>query len=263
MTTRYQVGSMRPENLAFAVITFVVVLLTHAIAYLSHEYVHTVTAWCLGWMPKPFDVDYGPITVSNVIFLGDVSDNVNYVPIFATGHGDQAAVIALAGAFLGNGLLYFVIYLLSRSFWVRSKRYLLMFLYWLAVMCAGNVWSYVPMRSITTHADMAIAARGLGISTWTLLPFVLVPSLFVLWHFMTRMFATTCDRITSGSMVNLAVLIAFTGFWYFSFFGGDGIDGSYGFVSQILSIVSRYFLFPLCVAYLASRYLSSSKPDNS
>jgi hypothetical protein len=256
-------GSIRPENLAFAVTTFVAVLLAHAIAYLSHEYAHTLTAWCLGWMSRPFDVDYGPVTVSNVIFLGDVSDNVNYAPIFAANHGNQAAAIALAGAFLGNGLLYFVLYLLSRSFWVRSKRYVLMFLYWLAVMCAGNVWSYVPIRTITTHADMAIAARGLGISTWTLLPFVLAPSLFVLWHFMTRMFTTTYDRITSGSTVNLAVFIAFTGFWYFSFFGGDGIDGSYGLVCQLLSIVSRYLLFPLGVAYLAARYLSSIKPDNS
>lgn len=262
MTVRHQVGSIHPEHLAFAVTTFIVVLLTHAIAYLSHEYAHTFTAWCLGWMSEPFDVDYGPLTVYNVMFLGDVSDNVNYAPIFAADHGNQAAMIALAGVFLGNGLLYVVLYLISRLFWVRSKRYLLMVLYWLAVMCTGNVWSYVPIRSITTHADMAIAAKGLGISTWTLLPFVLVPSLFVLWHFMTRMFATTYDRITAGSTVNLAVFIAFTGFWYFSFFGGDGIDGSYGLVCQILSIVSRYLLFPLCVAYLASRYLGSVKSEN-
>ncbi|MBB5714880.1 hypothetical protein FHS94_001716 [Sphingomonas aerophila] len=38
--------------------------------------------------------------------------------------------------------------------------------FWLMMMCAGNVWKYVPIRAITTHADIAIAASGLGLSVW-------------------------------------------------------------------------------------------------
>jgi hypothetical protein len=248
--------SLVRASFVFALVTMVFVLVAHAAAYLTHEYAHTLTAWTLGWMDKPFDIDYGTATVYNAIFLGDVSDNVHYEPIFASGHGVTAAAIALAGPFLGNGVLYFVIYALTSSLWIRSRRYVLMFFYWLSLMCAANVWSYVPLRALTTHADIALAARGLGISTWLLFPFVMAASVFVTWHFMTRMVAKVYEPIAAGSLPDLIVFVAFTGFWYFSFFGGDAIDGSYGLISQILSISSRYLLFPLCVAWLSGKFVS-------
>lgn len=244
------------STIAFALVTLVFVLVAHALAYLTHEYAHTVTAWSLGWMARPFDVDYGAATVSNVIFLGDVSDNVSYDPIFASGHGPSAAMIALAGPFIGNGVSYFLVYALTGAAWVRSRRYVLMFLYWLALMCAANIWSYVPIRALTTHADIALAAKGFGISTWLLFPFVMTISAFVTWHFLTRMVARACEPIVAGSLPNLVLFVACTAFWYFSFFGGDPMSGSYGLISQILSITSRYLLFPLCAAWLGSRYVA-------
>lgn len=243
-------------SIAFALVTMVFVLVAHAVAYLTHEYAHTLLAWSLGWMDKPFDVDYGPATVYNVVFLGDVSDNVQYDAIFASGHGVSAAAIALAGPFVGNGVVYFLVYALASSAWVASRRYLLMFLYWLSLMCAANVWSYVPIRALTTHADIALAARGLGISTWLLFPFVMAISVFVTWHFMARMVSKAYEPIAAGSLPNLILFVAFTAFWYFSFFGGDAIDGSYGLISQVLSISSRYLLFPLCAAWLGARYVN-------
>ncbi|PMS36575.1 hypothetical protein C0Z20_10680 [Trinickia symbiotica] len=209
-------------------------------------------------MSEPFGINYGPATFSNVILLGDVDDNVKYSTIFAGGHGPSAAVIALAGPFVGNGALYFLLYAIASRSALMSRRYLLMFIYWLSLMCAANVWSYVPIRAITTHADIALGARGFGVSVWTLFPFVMAVSGFITWHFFARMFAKAHAQIAKGSVVNLAVVIAFTAFWYFSFFGAAGIDGSYGLVSQILSIASRYVLFPLCVAFLSGTYLRSS-----
>ena len=242
------------DNLRFAVYTFVAVLLAHAMAYLAHEYAHAVTAWALGWMAGPFDIDYGPATLYNFLFLNGVSDNVAYDPIYASGHGAQAAVIALAGAFIGNGVLYFISYRLAKTQLFQSSRWSLAFIYWFSLMSAANVWSYVPIRAITTHADIAIAAKGLDISTWTLLPFVLVPSLYITWHFFCRMFPTVCRQIAARSANNRALLIAVTGYWYFSFFGSDGLFGDYGLIPQILSIISRYFLFPLSVMYLWSKH---------
>jgi hypothetical protein len=253
--TSSDVSRLGRRSIIFALVTVFFALVAHAVAYLTHEYAHTVTAWSLGWMAKPFDVDYGASTVSNVILLGDVSDNVSYDPIFASGHGLSAAVIALAGPFLGNGLLYFFIYALTSTLWVRSRRYVLMFLYWLSLMCAANVWSYVPLRALTTHADIALGARGLGLSTWALFPFVMAVSGWITWHFLTRMVARVYEPITAGSLPDRVLFVAFTAFWYFSFFSGDAINGSYGLLSQILSMASRYLLFPLCAVWLAARYI--------
>jgi hypothetical protein len=259
MNLRSGSGYVTLENFLFALTTFFFVLVAHAVAYLTHEYSHTLMAWSLGWMKQPFGIDYGPSTVSNFIFLGDVSDNVDYDPIFARSHGASAAAIALAGPFIGNGVLYFLLYGLTTLAAIRSHRLALSFLYWLALMCAGNVWGYVPIRAITTHADIAIAAKGLGLSTWTLFPFVMLASAYVTWHFFHRLFRDVYRTVAADAPGNFALLIAFTSFWYFSFFGADGLSGSYGLISQILSIASRYLLFPLCVVYLFSRYGGDSR----
>lgn len=113
------------KNLAFALVTFVFVLIAHAVAYLTHEYSHSLTAWSLGWMKQPFGIDYGPATAYNIIFLGDVSDNVDYSPILASGNGHSAALIALAGPFMGNGLLYFILYGLTSTSFIKSRRFVL------------------------------------------------------------------------------------------------------------------------------------------
>ena len=41
-----------------------------------------------------------------------------------------------------------------------------MFFFWIRVMSVGNFLCYVPIRTFTTPADMAITARGLNISPW-------------------------------------------------------------------------------------------------
>jgi hypothetical protein len=130
----------------------------------------------------------------------------------------------------------------------------MMFLYWLSLMCAGNVWSYVPIRALTSHADIALAAKGLGVSVWVLFPFLMAISAFIMWHFMTRAVARVAMVALASSRLNLVMLIAVSAFWYFSFFVGDASDGSYGVISQVLAIISRYILFPLAVAWLYRRY---------
>lgn len=241
------------SNLAFAWVIFFFALLAHATAYLTHEYAHALLAWACGWMGHPWSIDYGPATFNNLIFLGDVSDNVDYTRIFQAGDNFTAAWIALAGPFVGNGLLYVVVAAIIMRTQLVRHRYAWLFLYWLSLMCAGNLWSYVPLRTLTTHADIALAAKGFGLSVWVLLPVLLLPSLYAAWHFFSRLFPRIYPHVVNGSPSHGIMLIAFTGFWYFSFFAGDAIGGSYGLISEVLSIISRYVLFPLCVAYLFAR----------
>jgi len=215
-------------------------------------------------MKEPFGIDYGHASVNNFIFLDDVDDNVDYVPIIASGDGVSAAIIALAGAFVGNGAVYFLLYALLRTHAVKSRRSLTSFVYWFSLMSEANVWGYVPIRALTTHADMAIAAKGFGISTWALFPFLMVPSLYIVYHFFCRNFPGVCATISSGDKSRLIMLIALTAFWYFSFFAGNSvIAGDYGLISQIFAILSRYLLFPLAVIWLTSRYANGPTVDDA
>lgn len=246
-------GKTLAPLVCFTVVCGLLGLVAHAIAYLTHEYSHSAMAWALGWMAGPADIDYGPPTLYNLVFLGEVDDNVAYGPIFASGHGGQAALIALAGVGIGNGLLYVLLYGLAGSRWLADRRLALSLTYWLALMCAGNVWSYVPVRAFATHADIALAARGLGLPTSVLGLCLLLPALGVVWHFFARMLPRCLPGMGIGSANARWILAVMTGFWFFSFFGGDGIGGHYGTLAQVISIVSRYLLFPLCVVWLIDR----------
>jgi hypothetical protein len=255
-------GRVTLANIRFAVMTCVLVLVAHAIAFLTHEYSHSWMAWALGWMEHPWAIEYGHPTLDNIIFLGQVEDNVSYDPIFASGHGLDASIIALSGPFLGNGLLYFLLFAIARTKAVSTHRGGLSVIYWLSLMCVANVWSYVPIRAITTHGDIALAARGLGLSPWLLFPVLTAVSFYMAYHFFCRMFPFCSGKMAAGSRNNFTIIIAVTSYWYFSFFVGDGIGGSYGLITQVLAIASRYFLFPLCAMYLASRSCTADVPES-
>ena len=235
-------------NLKFAILTMFLVLFTHAIAYLSHEYSHSFLAWILGFKENPLALDYGSPTWRNIILLGDIDENVNYKQIIDSGNGVWGGIIALAGAGIGNGLLYFLCYLLTKMERIRSSRGAIMFLFWLSLMGAANLLSYAPLRVITDHGDMAIAARCFGISTWVLLPFVTAGTLYLIYHFFFKMFPQNYLKVVAGSSLSLVFTIAMTSYWYFGFFGSDG--------TTFIPIISKYFFIPFSAMFLASRYLN-------
>lgn len=244
-------GLKRADNkdLSFALMSVGILLLTHAIAYLTHEYSHSFTAWLLGGMPNPLALDYGRLTPANIVLLSGVDDNVPYDRILSDGHRIAVAIIALAGPYVGNALFYLGLCVVVRR--LRGGGVVTVsFVYWLMLMCAGNVWSYVPIRAITTHADIAIAANGLHIGVWTLFPFLLVPSLILVGHFFLRICPSLVPAIAGDRPARMALVIALTSAWFFIFFGGGGLYGSYGNVSEAFSVVSVVLLMPLSVIWL-------------
>lgn len=49
--------------------------LAHALAYLVHEYSHSFMAWSFGYKATPFALDYGSLSLNNVLTLGDIDEN--------------------------------------------------------------------------------------------------------------------------------------------------------------------------------------------
>ncbi|HEY1766039.1 MAG TPA: hypothetical protein VGG26_00195 [Terracidiphilus sp.] len=209
-----------------------------------HEYAHSFTAWLLHCKANPLALDYGHVNLDNFLFQADVDENVDYAPIFAAGHGFQAALIAVAGMLIGNGLSY----LLSRSLYSRAKerksRGWAMFFFWICVMSVGNFLSYVPMRTFTTHADMATTARGLGVSAWVIALVLGIPFTVAIWHFLARILPDAEVFLFRDELMLQGVLILLTTYFIFVFFGGSGIR-NYGSASHWLSAFSEYVLFPV------------------
>ncbi len=226
-------------------LVFVVLLwLTHALGYLVHEYAHSFTAWALGYKTNPLALNYGHLSLTNVLTLSDIDENVDYDPIFASGHGALAALIAVAGVLIGNGLFY----LLSRRVYTAAKergsRTLALFMFLFCMMNAGNFISYVPVRTFTTHADMFTVERGLSISPWWIAIVLGIPFCIAVWHFFARLLPGAMRFFFPHGRLGQILLLFLSALMFFAFFGIAGLH-HYGKVSHWISALSISVLLPL------------------
>jgi hypothetical protein len=235
---------MRPRTALIWLLAIFQLWLAHAVGFMVHEYAHSFTAWLLHFKANPLALNYGHLNLDNLLFQEDIDENVDYAPIFAAGRGSLAALIAVAGVLIGNGLSY----LLSRWLYTRAKekksRGWAMFFFWVCVMSVGNFLSYVPMRTFTNHADMATTAQGLGVSARVIALVLGVPFAVAIWHFFARILPDAEVFLFQDEPVLKGVLILLTTFFVFVFFGGSGVR-NYGSVSHWLSAFSIYVLFPV------------------
>lgn len=242
------------SDMGFVLLTSILILISHAVAFFVHEFAHSFLAWGLGFMRNPLALDYGSASPGNILLQIEMGDNVEYAPILAGGHGLSAAAIALAGAFLGNGALYGATYAALRLRTSRMTAVLAAFLFWLGLMCAGNVWSYVPLRALASHADIATAAEGLGVSQLALFPLLLFPVSLIVLHFFRRMCPLMIPVVSGAKPDRRGIVITLVATWFFVFFGGVGLSGSYGAISQAFSIICDVLLFPASIMWLLRFY---------
>lgn len=252
---------MISRPLPFAMGVGITVLLVHGISYFLHEYCHAVVAWLLGGKSNPLALDYGSSSVANLLFQQEVDENVDYGPIFEAHSGIQAALIAGAGPFLGNGitalLCHGIIVKMTRGGANRSSKLALWVLIWFDAFATFNVWSYAPLRTLATHADMATLAKGLDISVWEVFPVAMMVGGWLLWRFCRialRLAQVGLDPADERGTVGVIILGI-----CFLFYSTGGLDGAYGPYCAILDVISAFVLFPLAVIELGKGQIRHSQ----
>ena len=226
-------------------LTFVLLLwVAHALGYLLHEYAHSFTAWALGYKANPLALDYGHLSFHNVAIMSDIDENVDYASIFKAGKGHLVSLVAVAGVLLGNGISYAVsrgLYSVAKK---RNRQGLGLFAFLFCLMNVGNFWCYVPVRTFTTHADMANVEAGLHLSPWWVALILAFPFAVAIWHFFARLLPDARGFLFGDETVPEIILTAVSSFTVFAFFGSAGLHG-YGNVSHWMSVLSACLLFPL------------------
>jgi hypothetical protein len=235
---------MRPRTALLWLLIIVQLWLAHAIGYMIHEYAHSFTAWLFHAKANPLALNYGRLNRDNILLQADIDENVDYAPIFAAGRGPLASLIAVAGVLIGNGISYIAGRLLYG--WARRKQMYAwtMFFFWICVMSVGNFLSYVPLRTFTTHADMATTAQGLHASPWLIALVLGIPFSIAIWHFFAKILPDAREFLFPDAPPSQQVLVLLTAFLVFVFFGSSGIR-NYGSVSHWLSAISEFILFPV------------------
>jgi hypothetical protein len=219
---------------------------THVIAYFCHEYSHSFVAWLFGYKSNPFAIEYGRFNIRNVLLQTQVDEDVSYRTILAQGQGHIAALIAFAGMGFGNGSLYLFSRRLLRKKKVRIHVPLFLFSFWLCFMNVANFYDYIPVRTFTTHGDIAYLSQGLNISPWLILIVLGYPTAWALWHLFARVLPDTFQFLPHGSRVQRTILVVICAFIMFDYFGAAGLFG-FGDVSGTLSGISM-LSFPMVVA---------------
>jgi hypothetical protein len=156
----------------------------HALAFFAHEYAHSIVAWLLGWKANPVDLDYAhPMPIVFLFQLG-INQKVDEAPIFASGHGVDAALIAAAGMVIGNAVVSLG---LARLGWrhaiAKGRRGWAMLVTGSPAASVGNLLSYVPLRVFVVDGDMRSVVRGFGVSPWAVLVVLGIPTLAALIWF--------------------------------------------------------------------------------
>jgi hypothetical protein len=150
-------------------VTPVIAWLTHYLAVIPHEYAHSFMAWITGIKANPFLIDWGGTGLHNLITLGNIDEEVDYDQALSGGHTTAAALTAMAGAVIGNGVPYLIVrLLLLKRPAITDRPWAVYTLFWYVVFCIGNFYDYVPLRTFASGGDVANFALATGWSRWAI-----------------------------------------------------------------------------------------------
>jgi len=196
----------------------------HALAFFPHEYAHSIVAWLLGWKASPIDLDYAHPTPIVLLFQLGINQKVNEAPIFASGHGFDAGIIAAAGMVIGNAILSLG---LARWGWHRAiakgMRGWAMLAYWVTAASVGNLLSYVPLRVFVADGDIFSVVRGFGVSPWTVLVVLGIPTFAALVWFVLDVAPNSLRKLWPDSTAARITMALFTAAFVFGFYGLAGL----------------------------------------
>lgn len=166
MTDPTSTAGTRSTALWLLVSTPVVLLVTHYLAVIPHEFAHSTVAWLLGLKPEPGDITWGETSPANLLLLVDIDENVDYTAALDAGRGAAVAMVAFAGPGLANGGFYLLSRALIGRHWLETRPVVTYVLFWFLFINLVNLYCYVPMRTFAGDGDVHHFLLGTGLSPW-------------------------------------------------------------------------------------------------
>jgi len=243
----------------FIIVNLLLFWLLHAIAFFSHEFAHSFTAFILGWKKNPLALNYGDATPGNILLQLNIDENVDYAPIFSSNNGVIAAIIAVAGMLIGNGLIDYPIARIGLQRAIENNtRVWGLFFFWFWVTCVGNFISYVPVRTFSPHGDMHTVCEGLHCQPWLIAIVLGIPLVYFLIHFVVKILPAAVSWLYPAQTGKQVFIIVLTSLVLFGFYGIAGIAGQ-GPEAHIMSVLSICLFAPLTIGISVWRVLRGRK----
>jgi hypothetical protein len=240
----------RQEEIRSAVFYALIVIVTciafGAIFVVTHEHIHSTTAYLMGHMQSPLDIVWG-----NLVTLDGWDEGVSYSTMFAAGQGVDAAIIAVMPLILHTVVVIGGLYLLLSGVMVR-KKWLFHITFWLVIVNLMELVAYMPVRAFSLHGDIGNINHGLSLSPW-LLFLVLTPLILLgLYYLYGRVLPRMYVVVAGGSHLVQYVILIFSAFYLFLFRGSihnalsfsPGMEWLTGLFGYAAFIVVLYFCRP-------------------
>jgi hypothetical protein len=197
----------------YALITIATCLALGAMFVVTHEFIHSTTAYLLGHMQSPLDIVWG-----NLITLDGWDEGVSYSAMFNAGQGAAAAVIAVSPLVLHSIVVIGGMYLLLSDAMVR-KKWWFHIAFWLVIVNFMELVAYMPVRAFSLHGDIGNIDHGLSLSPWLLFcagtPLVLLGLYYLYGRVLPRMNVVVAGE---SRLVRYEILV-FSAFYLFLFRG--------------------------------------------
>jgi hypothetical protein len=222
-------------------LTFLFILLSHYFVVFIHEYAHAFTAWILGYKSSPLDLNYGGTSLSNLLLLSNIDQNINNALIYESGHPGYVALIACAGP----GIIIFLFFL--SSWLIQNKKtteypYLLYFLFFFNFWCLGGTYAYVPVRTFTPSGvmvDVLDIEKALHISPWLIYFFVGYLVIYMIWQFSSKTLISIYVNVDISSTIGRASLMIICVLILYGYCGLAGFV-NHGEISHFISATSIF-----------------------
>lgn len=180
---------------------------THAMAFFTHEYAHSFSAWAFGFKQNPLLLTFGDTSWGNILFFVKMDENVAF-EMFYTAHPWQASFIAFAGIISNAILFLFVIRALFTS--KPHSQFYYYFFIWLAAMNLGNLNDYIPARTFATHGDIGEILTFLSISPWWIMVLFGYPICYCFWFFYSNVLPLTYKKLMFNTIQQIILLSLIT-----------------------------------------------------
>ncbi|OGT31922.1 MAG: hypothetical protein A3E87_06445 [Gammaproteobacteria bacterium RIFCSPHIGHO2_12_FULL_35_23] len=232
-------NTVKATSFKLILLTPIFILLSHYLAVFIHEYAHAFTAWILGYKNNPFDLNYGGTSLSNLLLLSNIDQNVNNNLIYASGHPGYVALIAFAGP----GIIIFLFFLSSwliQNSKTKKHPYLLYFLLFFNLWCLGGTYAYVPVRTFTPHGvmvDVLDIEQALNISPWWIYFFIGYLVVFMMWQFFSKTLISIYINVDISNTIGRASLMILCVLILFGYCGLAGFV-NHGEISHFISATS-------------------------
>lgn len=236
---------MRKSNIILLWLTPIYIWIAQLTAFI-HEYAHSFTAWALGFKINPFDIIYGGWNWQNIIFLANIDENVNYALIDQLGQRHLISLIAFAGPGIATLSIYLItLYLLRKNF----NSYLYYLVFWINLVNIRELWAYVPLRALSTTADIANINYSLGISSWWI--FILISPLVAwgVWNFFSNTIQNSYQKLGLFSTSSRVSLLIITIIYFFGLTCLQILTVNYNLITRALtwsSLLAIPFILFLC-----------------